>query len=145
MPRSLTRLAGRFLTSEGVVRGHMAKQDRPRYGRFGKAGAPAPPRRHLYAPSWETAELLQHGKAMRKGRKPGAVGTVRKRIRALLAKDAARENLELWELLKARPPKGWEFIDHGELRERWFLDYPGGSMSWRRFCNACAEERARLR
>jgi hypothetical protein len=89
--------------------------------------------------------LAKHGAIMKAGRKPGAVGAIRKRLRALLARDPACENLEAWELLKLRPPKGWTFVDRSAERAKWFIDHPGGSTGWPRFCNLLAEERKRIK
>lgn len=90
--------------------------------------------------------FARHGDRMMKGRKEGTVGPIRKRIRALLRGDPERENLELWERIKDRPPKGCEFIER-DARAKWYIDGPKAAdrMTWRSFCNACWKERQLLK
>jgi len=75
------------------------------------------------------------------GRKVGTKGPIRKAIARLLKKHPDIKNPELCKTIAANPPKGWEFCDNSLGR---YFDGPTGSkqMSYGRFCNVCAEERA---
>lgn len=82
--------------------------------------------------------LAEIGEKFKSGRKPGAVGPVRKAIRSLLKKKPGMKNPEIWEHLKSNPPRGWVFYDNriGE-----YIEYPGGETKRAQFNNICGEER----
>lgn len=86
--------------------------------------------------------LAKTGKKFIAGRKKGAVGRVRKAIRATLKKHPELSNPDLWENLKLAPPRGWEFYGN-RLGE--YIEHPDGSTSRAQFNNICGEERRRIR
>ena len=71
-------------------------------------------------------------------------GPIRKKIAAVLAKQPHLKNAELWEIVKARPPRGWTC--HENRTGRYFEGPKGGeAMELRRFMNIAAEERKKLK
>ena len=54
---------------------------------------------------------FEQGRKFKGGRKVGTTGPWRKRIAAMLKKDPARKNRDMWDEMKAKPPKGWTFIE----------------------------------
>jgi hypothetical protein len=92
----------------------------------------------------EHAGQVIHGKKF-PGRKPGSIGPVRKFIRARLAKNHAATNEELWDAIKAKPPKGWMPMDTTKFGR--YIDGPPGSdeVKWKSFCTYAAAERKLLK
>lgn len=76
------------------------------------------------------------------GRKAGTKGTIRKAVASLLKKHPDMKNPQLWDALKAKPPKGCEFCNNS-LGE--YIDRPGGYTSYATFRNICSEERKEQR
>ena len=78
------------------------------------------------------------------GRKPGAIGTVRKFIRAALKKNPATTNDQLWAAIVKRPPRDWSPIESPRLGR--YVEGPTAAenVGWPRFRNIAAEERKRL-
>lgn len=84
------------------------------------------------------------GQKFKDGRKRGSVGPIRKAIGLLLKKSPNMKNAELWDALKAKPPRGWE------VRENRMGKYiegpnPSDSMTYASFINAAAKERKKIR
>ena len=88
---------------------------------------------------WEKAALT--GQKFIAGRKPGSGGPIRKAIARLLKKNPEMKNPELWEMLEAHPPQGWQFY-----AERKYIEGPkaGDGMSQGWFFSVCSEERKKL-
>lgn len=77
------------------------------------------------------------------GRKTDTVSLIRKAIARELKRHHDMKNRELWNVIATKPPKGWEFCDNRLGR---YAEASGGrNMSYRRFCNVCAEERRKLK
>jgi hypothetical protein len=77
----------------------------------------------------KTLPLAVHGAEFPSGRRPGAYGAVRKAIEGIL--DKGGNDLmpaAVWERLKSKPPRDWEF------REK-FIDLPGGDIDRKIFGN----------
>lgn len=73
------------------------------------------------------------------GRRPGTGGPIRKAIAKLLAKNSALKNPQIWEVLKGKPPKGWNFFDNNTGK---YIEGPSmANMNYERFCTVCGEER----
>lgn len=91
------------------------------------------------------ADLVIHGKQMRRGRKEGTIGPVRKFIRKILAKKPKATNEELWTAIKAKPPTGWTPLE----TERYgrYIDPPAGrqEVKWKSFCTYAALEKKLLK
>lgn len=79
------------------------------------------------------------------GRKVGTKGPIRKAIAHLLKKHPAMKNPELWDAIKAKPPKGWEFFNNSPGRcadgPPMKTDERRSTLSYGRFCTVCGEER----
>lgn len=92
----------------------------------------------------EHAGQVIHGKKF-PGRKPGSIGTVRKFIRARLAKNHAATNEELWDAIKAKPPKGWTPMESPRFGR--YIEAPKADdeVKWKSFCSYAALERKRLK
>jgi len=88
--------------------------------------------------------LARRGAKFSPGRDKGAGGPVRRAIKALLTKAPGMKNAELWERVKARPPRGWTAYDNRVGR---YIEGPTPAQvtSYSRFCNIAAEERKALR
>ncbi len=72
-------------------------------------------------------------------------GPIRKKIEQLLKKNPKATNAELWQSIKAKPPKGWVLMDTAKLGK--YIDAPIGclGMNWATFCNHAATERKALK
>lgn len=72
-------------------------------------------------------------------------GPIRKKIEQLLKKNPKATNAELWEAIKAKPPKGWELMDSIRLGK--YIEAPSGQrgMNWATFINHAASERKALK
>lgn len=89
--------------------------------------------------------LAIHGKAMRQGEKKNPGGPVRKRIAKELAKSpnpAALKPRHLYELIKAKSPKTWEFSGKGRARSIWVTGRKEMHYPW--FSQICKEEKDKL-
>ncbi len=85
------------------------------------------------------------GRKFIKGRKPNTGGRIRKAIAKVLKKNPDLKNPELWAVLAAKPPNGWEFCDN---RQGKYIEGPNikqDHMVYRRFCTVCGEERKKLK
>lgn len=91
-------------------------------------------------------DLLMKGRAFAPGgRKAGAVGPVRKAIRAYLKRWPAATNAEIWEAFRANAPRGLAVTGKaGKALSEIFVDKLG-SKDYVYFCNRAAEERALLK
>lgn len=94
-----------------------------------------------------TGFLLPHaatGIKFTKGRKPNTGGPIRKRIEKELAKNPAMKPLQVWDKIKSKPPKGWEFFDNAAGR---YIEGPKGGqgMGYPRFSEVCKEVRDKLK
>ncbi len=77
------------------------------------------------------------------GRRRGAVGPIRRAIRAALARAPGASTAELWRMVAAAPPHGWTLHDNRAGR---YAEGPeaGQNVDYRAFANhASAERRAR--
>lgn len=89
-------------------------------------------------------EQAARGQKFKPGRKPGAGGPPRKAIAKLLATSPTMKNPELWDAIKAKPPRGWHVYESPRLGK--YLEGPNNkSMRYARFCNVCGEERKKLK
>ena len=79
------------------------------------------------------------------GRKPGSFGPIRKRIAATLKKNPQMKNADLWERIKARPPRGWTAYENSRLGRYFEGPTPEQVTSYSRFCNIASEERRALK
>lgn len=103
------------------------------------------------APSWFFDVMAgidldrKTGKAFKQGRKQGAVGPVRKFIRAALKKNSEIKNEELWQAITKKPPNGWTPMESPRLGR--YIEAPakGKNVEWKSFCTYAAEERKRLK
>lgn len=79
-----------------------------------------------------------------KGRKPNTGGPIRKRIEKELAKDPTLMPRHLWNKIKSKPPKGWEFFDNDAGK---YIEGPkgGDGMAYARFSEVCKEEKDKLK
>ena len=86
--------------------------------------------------------LAQHGKKF-PGRKVGSYAPIHKAIARLL-KQRPIKNLQLWDTLKSRPPRGWTFFDNSQGK---YIEGPKASdgMNYSRFRNIASEERKKLK
>lgn len=89
--------------------------------------------------------LAASGLSFTAGRKAGTKGTIRKAVARLLKKHPGIKNSELWDAIKASPPKGWEFFNNSQGR---YAEGPPmgtgarySTLSYGRFCTICGEER----
>lgn len=83
------------------------------------------------------------GEKFKQGRRPSTGGKIRAAVAKLLKKNPAMKNLELWQAIAAKPPKGWEFFDNNLGR---YAEGDGGAnMGYPRFRNVAAEERQKLK
>lgn len=82
-------------------------------------------------------------KFLENARKPGTYGPIRKAIARLL-KQRPMKNAELWDAIKLRPSRGWEFRDNAQGR---YITEPkaGRGMNYARFRNIASEERKKLK
>jgi hypothetical protein len=85
-------------------------------------------------------EQAEHGQRFKEGRKNGTSGPIRKAIARLLAKTPTMKNPELWSAIKKNPPRGWQAFDSPRLG-KYLESGPQQSMTYKTFCNICAEER----
>ena len=91
----------------------------------------------------DDGDLLELGFLFKKGRRPNTGSPIRKRIAVLLRKNPNLKNSELWKAIEQKPPKGWTAFDNPSGK---YLEGPENkNMSYRRFCNVCAEERPRAK
>ena len=81
------------------------------------------------------------GERMNGGRKPGALEPVAKKIRAYLQKHPNARALEVWNAIKGKPPKGYEFFDETARVSRYVLKPDGRNMEWRTFENHVSKQR----
>lgn len=89
-------------------------------------------------------EQARHGQVFKDGgRKLGTGSPIRKEVARLLKKNPAMKNPELWEAVKAKPPKGWQAFENrvGKYIEGPKMD----NMGYGRFCNVCGEERKKAK
>ncbi|HEY0876917.1 MAG TPA: hypothetical protein VGE10_00545 [Zeimonas sp.] len=93
--------------------------------------------------------LARRGRKFEGGRKLGAVGPIRKAIRRLLKNDPTLKNADLWDLVKARLPRGWTAFDNRTGR---YLEKPSRpeqkqieKVEYSTFCNIAADERKALK
>jgi len=90
----------------------------------------------------EQIKFIPLGMKFSRGRKKGAGGPIRKAVAKLLKANPSMKNPQLWEAIKAKPPKGWGALEN---RLGKYLEGPGNaSMSYQRFCNVCSEERKKI-
>lgn len=75
-----------------------------------------------------------------KGRGPGPI---RKRIENELAKSPSMKPRQVWDKIKSKPPKGWEFLENAAGK---YIDGPKGGqgMGYARFSEVCKEVRDKL-
>lgn len=85
------------------------------------------------------------GRKFPPGRKPGARGPVGKAIRAALQSDPTLTNADLWERIKARPPRGWRAFESTRLGKYFEGPTAADTTSYARFRNIAAEERKGLK
>jgi len=83
------------------------------------------------------------GQKFSKGRKPSSPGPIRRAIAKHLKGDPEAKNAELWEAIKARPPRGWSGFDN--RTGKYFEGPQNENMDYRRFRNVCAEERKKMK
>jgi hypothetical protein len=88
--------------------------------------------------------LADVGEKFSKGRKLGTGGPIRKAIARLLKKNPLLKNVELWNMLASRPPRGWQFYDRPKIGR--YIEGPkgGDGMSYARMRTVAAEERRKL-
>lgn len=88
--------------------------------------------------------LASTGKKFVSGRKINSVGPIRKAIARLLKKNPDLKPAQLWENIKADPPKGWTVYEN---RAGKYIEGPRGddNMSQARFKNIASEERRKLK
>lgn len=91
------------------------------------------------------AAVTTHGKKMRNGRKVGTIGAVRKWIRHKLSKAPTIKNAELWDAIKAKPPKGWKPMESPRLG--CYIEGPSATdnVSYKTLCTYAALERKYLK
>ena len=91
-----------------------------------------------------TIENAQRGRVFDKGRKPGTGSPIRKAVARLLESDAAMKNATIWNRIKAKPPKGYTFLENAQGK---YIEGPSGvyDMKHGRFCNVASEERGKLK
>lgn len=71
-------------------------------------------------------------------------GPIRKKIEQLLKKNPKAKTAELWEAIKAKPPKGWHFMESPRLGS--YIEGPENqSMSHRVFANHVSAEKKALK
>ncbi len=89
----------------------------------------------------------QEGLKFRAGRKLGTVDPIRLRLRALLRSAPGLKNAELWEAVKARPPKGWTLFESSDPKLGRYYEGPRPDLTgtYKQFQNLAAEERKRLK
>jgi len=86
------------------------------------------------------SKTFKLGQKFAAGRKPGSVGPIRKAMARLLRRNPSMKNLELWNALRDKPPRGWKLYDNRE--DKYIVGpKPSDGMSWERFCNIASEER----
>ena len=91
----------------------------------------------------DDGDLLELGFLFKKGRRPNTGSPIRRKIAALLRKNPNLKNPELWKAVEEKPPKGWSAFDN-EVGK--YLEGPHNkNMNYQRFCNVCAEERAKAK
>jgi hypothetical protein len=76
-------------------------------------------------------------------KKPGGVGPVRKAIARVLKSNPTFTAEQVWQCLKANPPKGLEFHGSAALRHVWSTGRQ--NTGWRRFQNIVSEEKTKLK
>lgn len=69
-------------------------------------------------------------------------GPIRRAIARELKKNRGLKNRELWDILAAKPPNGWEACDNP--RGKYFAGPKGKNMGYPRFSAVCLEERKKL-
>ncbi|MCZ2099473.1 MAG: hypothetical protein LC121_25070 [Anaerolineae bacterium] len=89
--------------------------------------------------------LARRGAKFQPGRKGGAVGPIRKAITTALKRDPTLTNDELWERVKAHPPRGWRAVESTRLGRYFAGPRASDSTSYARFRNIAAEERGKLK
>lgn len=90
-----------------------------------------------------SGEQARHGQVFREGRKPGTGSPIRKEVARLLKKNPAMKNPELWEAVKAKPPRGWQVFENSAGK---YIEGPKmANMAYGRFCTVCGEERKKAK
>lgn len=89
--------------------------------------------------------LAKHGRDMRRGRKKGTEGPIRKFVRAHLMKDTDAKPAAIWAALKKKPPKGVEVYESGP-KDRWHICTDKGKpTSYSSFSTTVSSERKALK
>lgn len=86
---------------------------------------------------------VEHGIKMRLGRKVGADGFWRKKVRALLKKKKSITNDEIWQHFKLNPPRDWDAAEYDGVP--YFAGPEGKELKYKTLCNIAADERRILK
>lgn len=91
----------------------------------------------------EISPAANTGLKFKRGRKTNTGSVIRKAIAKQLKQNLTLKNPQLWDVVAAKPPKGWTACDN---RAGKYLEgsKPGQNMNYARFCNVCGEERKKL-
>ncbi len=83
---------------------------------------------------------IKRGQAFGRNQGKKVTSPIRRKIDALLKKQPDMTNDEIWQAVKAAPPKGWELVDSTKLGR--YLNGPGSKeMAWGTFRNHCGAAR----
>lgn len=88
-------------------------------------------------------DVAKLGLKFKQGRKPGAIGQVRKAITRALKANPQLKTEGVWKELKDHRPRGFEF--YGVGKERYIWTESQGVTTWHRFQTIVSEEKAKLR
>ena len=83
--------------------------------------------------------LAEHGQKFAVNRKVGHLGPVAKTIKAFMVKQPDATAVQVWNALKARPPKGYAFMENRQ--GKYIEKGPKTVMQWDRFANLVSEHR----
>lgn len=86
------------------------------------------------------ADAVATGNKFKQGRTKGALGPVAKRVASYLKSHPKAPAEEVWAALKARPPKGYRFMDGSSLG-RYVERGAKEVMGWKRFQDTVSEQR----
>jgi hypothetical protein len=91
------------------------------------------------------APAIEQGKKFIQGRKPGAVGIVKRTVQTVLKRHPNFGAAEVWASIVAKPPKGMSLYDTGRFGKYIETGSPLVTTGYARFCNIVSEEKKAMK